>query len=339
MFCTECGAANSAAAKFCHACGFRLTSAPAPTYGPSISEAVAVAPLDSVQFATEENRSPQSRTLLRIGGWCSILWGATIIATAFGKDIQLLPRVGGGVLFIAYGVTLITSHRSAVWLGWLLSGAFGLAVLVAGLIPIQIVFWLLLGCWVAYVQRRYRNQVAGAETVLLQDRRAATKRRWTRGTLFGVGLTALGLVSVGVLRTHLQNREGPNTIALSYIADVHCQRRSLLANRPADLEEECRIRNADLESDFYALFRSESACRGLRISKLEKLPAVTEFGITEYIQAKYILDVDYFSDEADQPPWRWTLNGVKLTGSAPTVLHAVKDICDVVHSNGGQADP
>lgn len=70
--------------------------------------------------------------------------------------MESLAAVGSACLTAAYGLALIRKNATAIPLGWIVVFLLGLAVLLNGLIPLQLIAWLLALGFALLVQRRKR---------------------------------------------------------------------------------------------------------------------------------------------------------------------------------------
>ena len=88
-------------------------------------------------------------------GWIAVVWAVLIIA-ANVMATQPGPwpaRVAAALLFAAYGATLIKRDRRGVAFTWVVVALFGIAVVLGGLVPLQILVWGALVAFAVYLTK------------------------------------------------------------------------------------------------------------------------------------------------------------------------------------------
>ena len=81
--------------------------------------------------------------LIATVGWIAIVWSVLIIANnaLITPAGPWLPTVASALLFAVYGAVLVKRDRRAIMFTWLVVALFGVAVLLGGLVPIQLIVW------------------------------------------------------------------------------------------------------------------------------------------------------------------------------------------------------
>ena len=161
MFCVKCGTKNPDDGAFCCKCGNELFSPQQETSGLR-----AVPPPAS--FPVEETPPPRSTSVRRNSrwvaayGWSFIAFGLFLLITGlitlltsqdvtpkavpFGpaaKQIGVVPAIFQGLLWVATGLAIVRKNKIAVKLVWVNVALSGLGSLFRGLIPGDILVWLL----------------------------------------------------------------------------------------------------------------------------------------------------------------------------------------------------
>ena len=93
--------------------------------------------------------------LVVVVGWVAIAWAVLIVVSAFAGAASGagLGQVGAALLFVAYGATLIKRDRRAMAFTWVIVALFGLAVILGGLVPLQIIVWVALLAFALYLRK------------------------------------------------------------------------------------------------------------------------------------------------------------------------------------------
>jgi zinc ribbon protein len=154
MFCTKCGAENPAAAEFCYKCGKPLfTPQPDP-----VNQPTAIA--ETVPAASTSNSLRHALGYEWAYGWLFVLTALYLwivgLMTLSGRN-ELTPAalpfanaksVGVGaalfqaLLFGATGLAIIRRKKMAVMLVWVSIALSALGILLRGLIPLDILLWV-----------------------------------------------------------------------------------------------------------------------------------------------------------------------------------------------------
>lgn len=93
--------------------------------------------------------------LVVVVGWVTIAWALLIVVSAFAGSTSGsgLGQVAAALIFVAYGATLIKRDRRAMTFTWVIVALFGLAVVLGGLVPLQIAVWVALLAFAFYLRR------------------------------------------------------------------------------------------------------------------------------------------------------------------------------------------
>jgi hypothetical protein len=166
MFCVKCGIKNPEDGAFCYKCGNALFSpqeetlgfraAPPPDYFP-----VEATPTPQGDLAPKAPVVLHNYRWVTAYGWSFIAFGLFLLLTglitlltsrdvtppavAFGhaKQIGIVAAIFQGLLWVATGLAIVQKKKIAVKLVWINVALYGLGVLFRGLIPGEILVWLL----------------------------------------------------------------------------------------------------------------------------------------------------------------------------------------------------
>jgi zinc-ribbon domain len=186
MYCVQCGAENPEGGKFCHSCGALIyrpsdkTGQPAsigtkqgdappsdenPLSAPLISE---VAPhRDQPTLQPDKTDSADRYKWAKIYGWFFVVCAVYMLVSGavsvimqrdvtpapssfgHGSSIGWAAAVSQGLIWLATGIAIVQKRKIAMVLVWVVTVMAGLGTLLRGLIPVEIVVWLLT-LWLAF---------------------------------------------------------------------------------------------------------------------------------------------------------------------------------------------
>lgn len=178
MFCSDCGTPTRDDARFCHFCGtavaeFSPRHSPADQRGLMSTTAPPSASRPAAATIVPPSPAP-SRTLI-VGGYLSVLWSVAILGLAAVNETVTGATLAAAVLFLAYGVALVSGHRSSVWLGWLICAGVLISTVASGFVPLLVLLGLGMAAWATYVHRTHRTSSHKEE-----EPRARRQRLWRR---------------------------------------------------------------------------------------------------------------------------------------------------------------
>jgi len=160
MFCIKCGANNPDDGIFCYKCGNALFSPQQESPGFRGAPPPETSPSEPTTTPKSAPTRKNSRWVAAYG-WFFIVTGLFLLLTGIitffsGEDVTLPPiafahakRMGlvssifQGSLFVATGLAIVWKKKIAVALVWVIVALSALGVLFRGLIPGDIIVWLL----------------------------------------------------------------------------------------------------------------------------------------------------------------------------------------------------
>jgi hypothetical protein len=163
MFCVKCGAENPNHAEFCHKCGSQL-------YSPTNTGTETLAGAPQISPPVPPVRSGYRWAM--VYGWLFIVAGVSLVvaglvnllsgqdvtppASPFGsaKPMGIVSSLAQGLLFFGAGLAIVRRKKIAVALVWAVTALSGLGVLFRGLVPLDILVWLVsLGLAIWYAKK------------------------------------------------------------------------------------------------------------------------------------------------------------------------------------------